>query len=157
MSASRCRRLLDPAACLPPSESLHAPAPFHQLYPPLRGGERLGHGRLPIQRTPMGQSSHTLAGAPRTPGKMPDHGLFTVQKDTVSWGDHCTETDLTGHTGHSQHIRPFFFGQREWEGEREGEKHQCVVASHAPPTGDLACNPEMESATLWFAGWCSIH
>ena len=28
-------------------------------------------------------------------------------------------------------------------GEREGEKHQCVVASCAPPTGDLACNPGM--------------
>ena len=26
------------------------------------------------------------------------------------------------------------------EGEREGEKHQCVVASHVPPTGDLAYN-----------------
>ena len=29
------------------------------------------------------------------------------------------------------------------EGEREGEKHQCVVASRAPPTGDVACNPGM--------------
>ena len=29
------------------------------------------------------------------------------------------------------------------EGEREGEKHQCVVASHAPTTGDLAHNPGM--------------
>ena len=29
------------------------------------------------------------------------------------------------------------------EGEREGEKHQCVVASHTPPTGDLAHNPGM--------------
>ena len=29
------------------------------------------------------------------------------------------------------------------EGEREGKKQQCVVASHAPPTGDLACNPGM--------------
>ena len=29
------------------------------------------------------------------------------------------------------------------EGEREGEKHQCVVASHMPTTGDLACNPGM--------------
>ena len=28
---------------------------------------------------------------------------------------------------------------REVKGEREGEKHQCVVASHVPPTGDLAC------------------
>ena len=26
-------------------------------------------------------------------------------------------------------------------GEREGEKHQCVVASCAPPTGDPAGNP----------------
>ena len=29
------------------------------------------------------------------------------------------------------------------EGEREGEEHHCVVASCAPPTGDLACNPGM--------------
>ena len=26
---------------------------------------------------------------------------------------------------------------------REGEKHQCVAASHTPPTGNLACNPGM--------------
>ena len=26
------------------------------------------------------------------------------------------------------------------EGEREGEKHQCVVVSHGGPTGDLALN-----------------
>ena len=29
------------------------------------------------------------------------------------------------------------------EGEREGEKHQCVVASRMPCTGDLACSPGM--------------
>ena len=29
------------------------------------------------------------------------------------------------------------------EGEREGKKHLCVVASQEPPTGDLACNPVM--------------
>ena len=29
------------------------------------------------------------------------------------------------------------------EGKREGKKHQCVIASHAPPTGDLAHNPGM--------------
>ena len=29
------------------------------------------------------------------------------------------------------------------EGERQGEKHQCVVASQVPPTGNLACNPGM--------------
>ena len=29
------------------------------------------------------------------------------------------------------------------EGERKGEKHQCVVASCVPPSGDLAHNPGM--------------
>ena len=29
------------------------------------------------------------------------------------------------------------------EGEREGEKHQCVAASCMPHTGDLAHNPSM--------------
>ena len=39
----------------------------------------------------------------------------------------------------------FIFRERGKEGEREGEKHQCVVASHAPPlpTGNLAQNPGM--------------
>ena len=35
----------------------------------------------------------------------------------------------------------FIFRERVREGEREGEKHQCVVALHVPPTGDLARNP----------------
>ena len=34
----------------------------------------------------------------------------------------------------------FIFRQRVREGGREGEKHQCVVASHVPPTGDMAHN-----------------
>ena len=34
----------------------------------------------------------------------------------------------------------FIFRERGRMGER-GEKHQCVVASCAPPTGDLACTP----------------
>ena len=33
--------------------------------------------------------------------------------------------------------------QRGREGETEGEKHRYVVASHIPPTGDLAHNPGM--------------
>ena len=37
----------------------------------------------------------------------------------------------------------FIYFQREGKGRREGEKHQCVVASHAPPTGGLAGNPGM--------------
>ena len=34
---------------------------------------------------------------------------------------------------------------------RKGEKHQCVVASHAPPTGDLTCNPGM--CPDWESNW----
>ena len=37
----------------------------------------------------------------------------------------------------------FIFRERGREGGREGEKHQCVVASHTPRTGDLAHNPGM--------------
>ena len=58
----------------------------------------------------------------------------------------------------------FIFRERGREGEREGEKYQCVVASPvSPPTGDLACNPGMcprlgiEPATFWFAGQHSVH
>ena len=32
----------------------------------------------------------------------------------------------------------YLFLQGLKEGEQEGEKHQCVVAFCAPPTGDLA-------------------
>ena len=37
----------------------------------------------------------------------------------------------------------FIYFRERGEGEREGEKHQCVVASHVPCTGDLAHNPGM--------------
>ena len=37
----------------------------------------------------------------------------------------------------------YLFIFREGKGGREGEKHQCVVASHAPLVGNLACNPGM--------------
>ena len=37
----------------------------------------------------------------------------------------------------------YLFLERWEEREKEGEKHQCVVASQAPPTRDLACNPGM--------------
>ena len=36
-----------------------------------------------------------------------------------------------------------FFRKRGREGEKEGGIHQSVVASHPPPTGDLAHNPGM--------------
>ena len=35
----------------------------------------------------------------------------------------------------------FIFRQRGREGEREGMKHQCVVALSVPPLGDLGPNP----------------
>ena len=37
----------------------------------------------------------------------------------------------------------FITRERGKEREREGEKHQCVVVSHTPPTGDPARNPGM--------------
>ena len=56
----------------------------------------------------------------------------------------------------------FRWGWRD--GERVGEKHQCVVASGMPPTGDLtwpttqACAlTGNEPVTLWFSDQCSIH
>ena len=54
----------------------------------------------------------------------------------------------------------FIFRQR---GRKRERKYQCMVASCAPPTGDLAHNPGvysrmgMELATLWFTGWLLIH
>ena len=43
------------------------------------------------------------------------------------------------------------FREKGRERDREGEKHQCVVASHAPPTGDLAHNPGM--CPDWESNW----
>ena len=60
-------------------------------------------------------------------------------------------------------FRFFYFRERGREGEREGEKHQCVVASHVPSTRDLACNPGMcprlgiKPATIRFSDQHSIY
>ena len=48
------------------------------------------------------------------------------------------------------------------KGGRKGEKYRCVVASWAPPTGDLFCNPGMYpdwelNQQLGFTGQRSIH
>ena len=40
-------------------------------------------------------------------------------------------------------FKDFIFRERGREGEREGKKHQCVVAFHAPPTRELARNTVM--------------
>ena len=54
----------------------------------------------------------------------------------------------------------FIFKQKGREGERVGEKHQCLVASHMPHTrepGPHVPRLGIEPATLWFTGQCSIH
>ena len=40
-------------------------------------------------------------------------------------------------------LRLYLFAFRQRGREGEIRKHQCVVASHAPPSRDLACNPGM--------------
>ena len=37
----------------------------------------------------------------------------------------------------------FIYFSRDGKGWRKRGKHQCVVASRMPPTGDLDCNPGM--------------
>ena len=46
-------------------------------------------------------------------------------------------------------IYSFIFRERGREGERDGGKHQSVVASNASPSGDLACNPGMCLTGIW--------
>ena len=55
----------------------------------------------------------------------------------------------------------YLFLEKRREGEREGEKHQCVVASRTPPTGPGRQSGHvpglgMRLATLWFSGRHSI-
>ena len=45
----------------------------------------------------------------------------------------------------------FIFRQRGRKGERKGEKHQCVVASHVSPSKDLARNPGV--CPDWESNW----
>ena len=57
----------------------------------------------------------------------------------------------------------FIFRQRGREGHREGEKHQCLVASCMPHTWEPGPKPRhmpqlgIEPAILWFTGQWSIH
>ena len=45
----------------------------------------------------------------------------------------------------------FIFREKGKEGEREGEKHKCVVASHVPSTRDPARNPGL--CPDWESNW----
>ena len=52
----------------------------------------------------------------------------------------------------------FIFIEWEREGEREGEKHQCVVVSYvSPPRGTWLATQARALVTLWFTGRHSIH
>ena len=57
----------------------------------------------------------------------------------------------------------FIFRQKGKDGEREGEKYQRVVTSHAPPNWGPGSQSRhvpwlgIEPATLWFAGGCASH
>ena len=77
----------------------------------------------------------------------------TVQGNYLWW--HWLSFDLLFFLIH------LFFRKRGRERERKGEKHQCVVASHSPPTGDLACNPgtcpENQTGNALPPSWRSIH
>ena len=51
------------------------------------------------------------------------------------------ETSLVYRIFKKYFILFFIFRERGREGERQGEKHQCVFASCMPPTRDLGRNP----------------
>ena len=57
----------------------------------------------------------------------------------------CCQWCYCGHGCFIHFLKDFtyLFSERGREEKREGEKHLCVVASHVPPTGDLAHNPSM--------------
>ena len=75
----------------------------------------------------------------------------------VGWGGKESQQGKIGTTGIEQQFEKNFFKkvlfiylfiylfirERGREGEIEGEKHQCVVASHMAPSRDLVCNPGM--------------
>ena len=84
----------------------------------------------------------------RGPLKLKYHSWFL----TITYG--CTASPFcVSATGFFFFFKKRFylFIFREGKGRREGEKHQCVVASCAPPTGDLACNPGM--CPDWESNW----
>ena len=62
----------------------------------------------------------------------------------------CSQLEMVFQTLELNSVFPFFlrfylfiFRERGRETERKEEKHPCVIASLAPPTGDLVCKPGM--------------
>ena len=65
------------------------------------------------------------------------------------WGDKNV-LEIVAQPCECSFLKDFYlFLERGEEREKEGEKHQCVAASHATPTGDLTQNsgicPDRES------------
>ena len=78
---------------------------------------------------------------------LPDFNLFGVGENLLIQADPFK-------TSCFQFLKRFYlfiFRERGKEEEREGEKHQCMVASHKFLTGDLACNPGMYP--VWELNW----
>ena len=112
-------------------------------------GSAILRQRGPIPGESDGRPSLPLCSLPCTPrtllepplnlwraGWGPDRVMeFSKQKDSLP------TSNLTSENKFLKRFYLFIFRERGREGEREGEKHQCVVASHVPPTGDLAHNP----------------
>ena len=67
------------------------------------------------------------------------HEIFSGSVMTVTFNWFSKYTDILAFSFFFKDFIIYF--QREEEGEREGEKHQCVVGSRMPPTWDLAGNP----------------
>ena len=72
---------------------------------------------------------------------------------TMKDQDKSTEKSCLNTNEHEYIFKDFIYLslERGREGDREGEKHQCVVASHAPCTAGLACNPGM--CPDWESNW----
>ena len=116
------------------------------------------YSRQPIDVSNIDVSLSLSPSCPFTP--LPE-SLCKINKYTLGWGFFFKKR-RTGWQGESHIVTSysfftyskiisfflkdfilFIFRERGREEEREGEKHQCVVASHATPTGDLAHNPGM--------------
>ena len=109
-----------------------------------------------------------LLGAPRKPCDLTGKTFQTTMQWKEPWTISILVTSgvwphLLGQDSSSFFFKfyLFIFREREREGKREGEKHQCVVASHMPLTGDLACNqgtcPDWESNRRPFGSQASTQ
>ena len=62
---------------------------------------------------------------------------------------YLSEKDFIKYFTHSFFFKDSVYLLLEGRGGRKREKHQCVVASCAPPTGDPAEDPDMYPDQKW--------